>query len=361
MTNSTHKVEVVMVALEPHLNADSLSIVHVFGGYPCCVRTEDWKDGDLGAYIPPDSVVDTTRPEFAFLGKHSRIRAKRLRGQASMGLLIKAPPGSKEGDDVADYFGVTHYEPPVQGGGSGEDKDKILSLDYRHPVWRLIPRRLRTITNRIYHRILVLLRADGCDTAEPPAPAPVYDLDSMRRHAKAFVLGEPVFITEKIHGENARFCFVNGRMYAGSKNVWRMKTCKNKWWGALKGSPEIRDFCKKNPGVTVYGEIYGQVQDLTYGKKGIEVLVFDLLRKGQWVNPLEARAIAPELPWVPTISEGYQFNLTEILDLAEGNSLVPSASHIREGIVVKPLEERNDPRCGRVCLKVVSVGYLERD
>ncbi|MGH9759840.1 MAG: hypothetical protein ACREAC_03250 [Blastocatellia bacterium] len=86
MEKSTHKVEVVPVVLERHPNADTLSVVKVFGGYTVCVRTVDFKDGDLGAYIPPDSVVDSSRPEFAFLAGHERIKVKRLRGIVSMGL-----------------------------------------------------------------------------------------------------------------------------------------------------------------------------------------------------------------------------------------------------------------------------------
>ena len=52
-----HKVEVVPVVLEPHGNADSLSVVKVFDGYTCCVRTQDWIGIDKAAYIPPDSIV----------------------------------------------------------------------------------------------------------------------------------------------------------------------------------------------------------------------------------------------------------------------------------------------------------------
>lgn len=53
---SIFKVEVVPITLEPHPNAETLSVVKVFD-YAVCVRTADWKDKLLGAYIPPDSVV----------------------------------------------------------------------------------------------------------------------------------------------------------------------------------------------------------------------------------------------------------------------------------------------------------------
>ena len=73
---SNHSCDVVQVKLEEHPNADSLSIVRV-GGYQCIVRTEDWKDGDLAVYVPPDSVVPDTEA-FAFLGDHKRIKVRKL-------------------------------------------------------------------------------------------------------------------------------------------------------------------------------------------------------------------------------------------------------------------------------------------
>ena len=70
--------------------------------------------------------------------------------------------------------------------------------------------------------------------------------------------------------------------------------------------------------------------------------------------------MAPTLPWVPLLSDHTLFDLKTILELAEGESLIANANHIREGIVVKPLLERTHPEIGRVCLKVVSNAYLER-
>lgn len=315
---STHKVEVVTIKLEPHPNADALSVVRVFGGYTCCVRSSDFNDGDLAAYILPDSVVDTTRPEFSFLGEHSRIRAKKLRGVVSMGLLIHAPPGAQEGDDVADHFGVTHYEPPVSFIMGGDSE---------------------------------------------PAPAgyhPAYDVDSLRRYHHLFGPGEPVWVTEKIHGANGRFCFVDSKMCCGSKTMWKKREPGSIWWVALAQHPEIACFCEEHPDITVYGEVYGKVQNLNYGiKSGAMIAVFDLLRGTGWINPQEAVDLAPNLPWVPKVGE-FAFDLGLILDCAEGPSLIPGAKHIREGIVVKPIAERQDPEIGRVCLKVVSSAYLEK-
>lgn len=318
MTKSTHRVDVVKVHLEAHPNADSLSVVRVYG-YTVCVRTADWAEGDLGAYVPPDSVVDSSRPEFAFLAGHERIRVKRLRGIISMGLLIKAPGSVREGDDVAEMLEVTHYEPALPLSTWGE-------------------------------------------TESPPAGyRPCYDVESARRYSHAFVAGEIVWVTEKIHGASARYCFSDGRMHAGSRTEWKKESEANLWWRALAVHPEVAAFCKAHPDLTVYAEAYGQIQDLRYGlgKGEVRLAVFDLLEGQRWLDAEEAREVGETLPWVP-VTKVCAFDYDAICVLAEGPSLVPGADHIREGVVVKPLCERTHLEVGRVNLKIVGNGYLER-
>ena len=133
MELSTHKVEVVPVELELHPNADTLSIVKVFG-YTAVVKTEQWKDHRVGAYIPPDSVVPDS-PEYAFLNGHFRIKARRYGGVMSQGLLMPVPLGDFQvGDDVAEVMGVTHYVPPEEmetgGDAIGRVQLKAVSSAY---------------------------------------------------------------------------------------------------------------------------------------------------------------------------------------------------------------------------------------
>jgi RNA ligase (TIGR02306 family) len=320
--NSTHRVEVVPVRLEPHPNADSLSVVRVFDGYTVCIRTADWIGRELGAYIPPDSVVPDTE-QFAFLDGHRRIKVRRLRGIISMGLLIPAPEGSAIGDDVAELLGVTHYDPPLPISTGGEA------------------------------------------IKPPPGYRPAFDVESLRRYAGVFIPGETVFVSEKVHGANGRFTYLeDGGFFCGSRTEWKQESADNLWWRALRETQGLRDFLTAYPGVTVYGEVYGQVQDLRYGTKRGEVrfAAFDILSGSEWMAPIAARDLSTPfgLPWVPTISAAIPFELERILELAEGPSLVPGADHVREGCVVKPIHERTDPVVGRVCLKVIGNGYMER-
>lgn len=353
MATSTHRVDVVPVHLEPHPNADSLSIVRVFG-FTVCVRTADWQTvrvvcddtnntpemlaagqlaaqvhlhmgPRLGAYIQPDSLVDTARPEFAFLAQpgrtRERIRVRRLRGVISMGLLLPAPDGAKAGDDVAALLGVERYEPPVQSSG-------------------------------------------GEAAPAPPGYRPVYDVESWRRYGGVLVPGEAVHVTEKIHGANARYAYADGQFHAGSRTEWKARG-GNIWWQAAEANPSIERFCRANPGATLYGEVYGQVQDLTYGvPKGAppRFVAFDVLsRGGEWIYAELARAmcVTADVPFVPELFAG-PYDHAAVEQFAEGPSVMPGADHVREGCVVRPVKERTDPEAGRVVLKIVGNGYLER-
>lgn len=156
---STHEIPVIRIdKVVKHPNADTLGITEVFG-WTCCVKLDDFKEGDLAVYIPPDYVVPKTT-QFEFLGDHRRIRVKKLRGIISQGLIIKAPEGSKEGDDVMELLGIERYEPPIQNskitGGQAEGGNSLFS--------------------------------------------PKYDVESFQRYPNILQEGEEVLVTEKIHG-----------------------------------------------------------------------------------------------------------------------------------------------------------------
>lgn len=318
MGNSTHRVEVLRLeSIQKHPNADRLGIASIYG-YTVCVGLEEFKEGDLVAYIPPDSIVPETE-QFAFLADHRRIKVKKLRGIISQGLLILAPPGSKEGDDVAGLLGITHYVPPEPLTMGGETE---------HP---------------------------------PNGYFPFYDVESFYRYSDLLQVGEQVVVSEKIHGCSGRFVWQDGRLHCGSRAEWKREDTNNLWWKAATQNRWIIDFCKDHEDIAVYGEVYGNVQDLKYGVTAntFRVAVFDLLRGDQWVPYEEARDIGTALLWVPELYRG-PYDAQAVIALAEGYSTIPGADNVREGCVIKPLKERTDPTIGRVQLKIASNQYLER-
>jgi RNA ligase (TIGR02306 family) len=328
---STFEVKVVSVKLESHPNADSLSIVSV-DGYTVCVRTADWVDGQLAAFVPPESIVSDL-PVFDFLGAKKLIKAKKLRGIPSFGLLVPAPAGAQPGDDVKDILGVTHYQPvPDEIDIVGQKRFKDFSED----------------------------------EAAPSCYAPVYDLESGRKYNTVFQEGELVNCIEKIEGENWRGKWdeAEGRMKVGSHYRWKKPDPQNGFWKSLKYTPEVENFCRNNPDCVLYGESAGKVKGFNYGCKPGETMIFafDVLKNGQWLNYSEARPLVEKygVKWAPAIAESIPYNFEKILELAEGKTLVLGANHIREGLICSPILERYDHKVGRVKLKFKSLAYLER-
>lgn len=426
---STHEVKVVRIdSIEKHPNADSLELIHLFGGgFTAISRLDQFKLGDLAIYIEPDYVVPSEGEHahlFAFLEGKTRIRSRKLRSIWSQGLLIEAHPGMNEGDNVMDALGIVRYEPPMRGHFSRTHGLVQSERDLQ-------------------------IRDSGC-VPTPPALKGVakYDIESLRKNLSTFAPGENVIATEKIHGANARFCFtvpkrsgsieqaewpetsskvvafdienasLDGRrfmttseggkfpleasaeetlaqfyqehaedyesleptMHCGSRALWKKEDTSDMWWMALVAHPWIEEFCRTYPDHVVYGEVFGQVQDLKYGAgpKDLFFRVFDVLSPegGTFWNHEQLEACFTEEQRCPVVYKG-SFDFKELQKLALGDSLIPGANHLSEGIVIRPLKERGifdskpgqtveqnegvvKPRGARVVMKLVSDRYLEK-
>jgi len=124
--------------------------------------------------------------------------------------------------------------------------------------------------------------------------------------------------------------------------------------------------------IFVIGEVFGSgVQDLGYGAhtKSDETLgfrVFDVYegqpQHGRYLNDDELTQFCEERGFerVPVLYRG-PFSKAKMLQLTTGAETVSGEeAHIREGVVVRPTEERRDLLIGRVQLKSVSDDYLLR-
>ncbi len=382
----THKVEIVPVKLEPHPNADRLSVVRVYN-FQVVVNTADWQGVDKAAYVQPDSVMPD-RPEYRFLKytsslrkereeldaklaaehesdlcrldydekvkaletkidantKYLRITVKKLRGIISMGMLLPAPEGSQVGDDVAEQLGITHYEPPS----------------------------MEELEGRRQHA------GDDIAPAPPMIYAPKYDVESIYKYADCFDAGEPVYVSEKLDGQNGRFVTTWGERYrvdtpggqryaasdisfhAGSRTEWKKKEGGSNWWRVMEQNPWIENWIRDNPDCVLYGEVFGWVQALKYGAKAGQLFfrAFDVIEGTEFWDAETFLEKVPESYRVPSLGV-MPFDFEKLQALADGPSLVKGADHMREGIVIKPLRERKHWKLGRVMLKMVGLKYLE--
>ncbi len=382
MNKANHQVNIVRLG-EPrvHSNADSLELFDI-GEYQVVTKKGNFKAGDPGVYVQPDSVVPQTEPfKFiweAYVGldgtvpeKRRRITVRKLRGEWSEGLLLPVSDFPElpilqlsVGDDVSKLLGITHYDP---------DKGKEAAADnetFRSNKKKRFPRTLKGWFFFLLHKLTGKSFAQGSYTDnETGIDMPVFDVDALKNYNSAFESGEEVEVTEKIHGCNARFVFRDEHMYAGSRTQWKAVTANCIWRKVLQAQPWIEEWCRANPGYGLYGEVVPQQgEKFLYGatSEKPDLFVFDIRTPdGRWLSAEERRG--PDITitkilthWVPVLYVG-PFDKKVIKQYIDGQTTVPGAKGIREGIVIRPMKERHVRGLGRLILKVVSNAYLEKD
>lgn len=387
-------VEVCLVDdVVPHPSADKLAVAHVKGwnvvvnfdenGKPWC------KKGDKVVYFPPDSILqkevsdkhgvtnylgelpkneDGTRPP------GGRVRVANLRSFKSYGFCAPLDDPSWEvGKDVADYYGVTKYEPPVR-----------------------------------------MIHGD----AESPHPGfhRYYDMENIRNFMGVFTDGEEVVATEKIHGENCRLGLVRDtddsgkaiwKWMAGSHDVRRKKfwTKCDRETGAPVGEPQFSSMwacfneqiramlcelsgCGYSPAqidndppvlgngternVVLFGERFGSsIQDMAYGFEGgkFDFRAFDVTLDGRYLDYDSKKAVFSKhgVQMVPEVYRG-PFDFSKLEELSEGPTLVTDKvvgkKNFREGIVILSTKEQSviteKKVMDRKQMKLISFTYLNR-
>lgn len=372
---STFEVKVYRLTIEPHHNADTLELA-VVGDYRSIVRKGQFETGDLGVYIPEGSIVpDWLIEKLGLVGKlagpqHNRVKAVKLRGVVSQGLIYPVQTQFSEfcdtlevyysittqngtafvngvGDNVADKLGITKWEPPIPVHMAGE------------------------VFNAFGYTIN-------------------YDIENIKKFPDILVEGEEVIMTEKLHGTWTCLGYhpavgnvVTSKGLSGqglafkfneaNKDNLYIRTLESTKKSTERGIEEtiiarmIDVIDSAAEPFYILGETFGRgVQDLTYGTTKPEFRVFDIYRgepgKGSYVNydDLVRLCNKLEVELVPLVYRG-PYSKAKLLEMTSGKeTLSGKATNIREGVVVKPVIERHDDTIGRVQLKSVSDAYLLR-
>lgn len=321
--------------IKPIDGADSIEVAFV-GNYPCVVKRGDFVVGDLAAYIPVDSLVpDTLLAEMGLTGKlggsrRNRVKAIKLRGQLSIGLLYKME-GFTAHTDVSSELGIEKYEEVIPPQFAGVMKT--------HPRGFI-----------------------------------KYDIDNIRGEPSLFQIGEPVVITEKLHGTQFKASLIGGVFDVHSRNTTLQYTESNLYWRVAKQF-NIEEKLKmlthlfvEDKEYWIYAEIFGPVQDLTYGLKEPTLRVFDIrIHPAGGVNPYfenwDATLDYCKTMGLETVPELYRGPFSqEIVDkLSSGQEKISGFGyHITEGCVIKPLVERLTDRGDRAIQKSINPDYLLR-
>lgn len=339
-----------------HDNAEKLEIVKV-GGWQIVSGLGNYKAGDLVVHIPPECLVPQEwaktwnveqyliwhKKDLSFIADMGlgRVKAIKLRGQPSYGFLVPNESGALLDSDLAAHYGIVKYEPP-------EPQDP------------------------------------GQCARENPLFARYTDIQNLRNYRNKLNYYEPVIITEKLHGMNSRVGFVwNDETHGYEKVIGSHRTQKKLDYPGSFNVPfekyekEITAAFKEIAlnlagekfvqSVVFYGEIIGpSVQDLKYGLQTKDWRIFDIAVDGTYLPFTYVKEICDKhnVPMVPHMTPGV-YSFEELCALAEGESkLCPG--QIKEGIVVKPMEETTwgngtqDPNPKRMIFKIISSDYLCR-
>lgn len=340
----------------PHPNADKLEIVKL-GGWQIISGKGNYKAGDLAVHVPPDAMVPLQLAKswevdkYLAFGKRSpdvgRVRAARLRGYPSYGFLAPNDTAAPLDADLAAHYGITKYEPPPEPEGLQAGQ-----MARNHPLFH-------TYTN----------------------------IENLRNFPDKLNYGEPLVVTEKIHGTNSRIGWVRTQREDGTSElelaIGTHRTQRKTEDPGVYGLPwqkyenQLKNlldwFCrisdKQVDSLIVFGEIFGAgVQDLHYGAKTEkDWRMFDIALNGEYLNYAALGYAAEEfgLPLVPRLGVGC-YSFEQLVEFAQGNTTLADG-HIREGCVIRPyLQERSwgrgefDPNPRRTIFKLIGDDYLLR-
>ncbi|MFD7678764.1 RNA ligase (ATP) [Streptomyces sp. NPDC060187] len=347
---STLRVTAEMLTVHDHPNADALELAQV-GLYRAVVAKGAFRTGEHAVYIPEQSVLPAPLiEELGLTGRLAgsaadRVRAVRLRGELSQGIVCRPEAladvdlarAAEEGTDFAETLGIVKWVPPIPPTMDG-------------------------------------------DVESAPGLLPWVDIENIQRYPDIFTEGEPVVLTEKLHGSACLLTYLadGDRVHVsskgfGAKSLALKEDPRNLYWRAVHahGVPQAAARLAERLGarrVGVFGEVYGAgVQDLTYGADGrreaIGYAVFDVSAEidgeVRWLDAAEL--LTGELPLVPRLYEG-PYTIGRVLEIASGRETVSGRGlHLREGVVIRPAVERYSPVTGgRAVAKAVSPAYLTR-
>jgi len=351
-------VEIVLIdEVNSHPNADRLELA-VVKGWQCCVPKNIYKKGDKVLYIPIDSILPMEVESKLFphdakvkLSK-SRVKTIKLRGALSQGMIASLDmfglDKGKVGTNVKDKLKIEKYEQPIKGS-NGMNVSKVTKRN----------------SNPNFKKYT--------------------SIQNFKNYNKLFEDGEAIIVTEKIHGTNFRAGWVKrdtDKWYIrlllklnilksecfvfGSHNVQLQDRLLHTGYyktNVYSEAVKLYDLKEKlrDRDTVIYGEIYGSgiQKGYTYGcKEDVrKLIIFDVMENGFYLDTENAINVVNSLglDFVPVLYMGKYSDTVK--ELPKGNSVLCPEQKVREGVVIKPVEE-SESYMGRKILKLINDDYL---
>lgn len=349
-----------------HPNADRLDIATV-DGWQCVIQKGTITKDDVCVYIPidamlPEKLFDHFFPQTAKVRpKTNRIKTIKLRGFISQGLLVKVSEldmlgyniNRKVGIDVKDILEITKFEPKEKCPYTvkhSEEKKKVekhenfmeyTGIEHFNNFHKLInPEEEVVITEKIHGANY------RCGYVKPQKTLKSV-FNNFIKYFKSFIVGKDTTFS------GYDFVF-------GSHNV-ELKDLQKR--GNVYAEITRRYNFKKllDPGVVIYGEVYGKniQKNYDYGlKDDIDLVVFDVMKDGEYLDYDQALSycMIKGLKTPPLLYRGALKDI-DLPSVVSGESVMCPKQKVREGVVIKPLYERNYG-IQRVILKYLNPNYL---
>ncbi len=301
-------------------------------GYWTVIKKDEYKVGDFCVFHVPDTVADSTKPQYSFLEKnHWRIKCCKLRGQISQGLALPLKDlfqiaGKEfevfEGMDVSEIVGITKYENPALAKLSGDVKGLF-----------------------------------------PPFLIKTDEL-SLRTYNSALVefLGLECYISTKNDGASGTFFIKDNVFGVCSRNLELKEDDTNTYWRIAKKYGIEEKLCQTGKNISIQGEIIGPgLQGNKMGLSEIALSVFNVfdIDTHSYFNYDDFVAFCDklELPRVKEIWRGiFNFSLEELINLSNEQKYENNLP--AEGIVLRPCIEKYSPILeGRLSGKIINENF----
>lgn len=335
-------------AVEPIEGADAIEKIRVLGWWVVTKKGEH-RAGDKVVYCEIDSLLPE-RPDFEFLRKSCfrpaivasgqvllpagfRIKTIKLRGQVSQGIcfpLSILPEGAstEEGADVTSALGIVKFDPPLPASLAGRVKGTFPGF---------VPKTDETRVQVLEHVIA-------------------------RHRGKTFYMTEKVdgsSVTAYLHGGEYGLCSRNQRLDEDDLGNGMCRVAKD--LGLREKLTRARD--ELGVDLALQGEILGPgIQKNKYALKEPTIRFFNVVdlsarRLFDHARMLEilGRLDLQPVPQLGTITLDH--SVDQLVELSIGDSLL-NPKTAREGIVLRPLTDEDDPDLGRLSFKAINPRFL---
>jgi RNA ligase (TIGR02306 family) len=324
--------EKIQILPHPNPAVERLELGKV-GQYQVVVGKGIFQDGTVVIFVPeksilPDSIADDGDRRKYLVGENkNRVKAIQMQKELSQGIILDDKPELSDiplGEDISTRLGIIKYIPPIPDELSGE----VINLE--------------DIGDEIHQ----------------------HDVELFNLHATEFVAGEPVVVTEKIHGTQGVYLRTkDGKRFVSSKGLIKNSqffsdAANNAYKRAASTIQLFEKLDAYYPGknVQAFGEVIPFQKGFGYGQLATNVLLFRIDVDGKTI-PLAEVPSGLRSHWVPVVYEG-ALDMDVIRPMREGKeTLSGKMLHIREGIVVTPAIPRRASGNFALFLKLLNPKY----